>query len=231
MGKGAALTVLLIVMATDACGGNGSAGDGRPRATSTSVPRVSVRITAPQEEASVRPRVAVHGLVSPTNATVDVNGKAAHVRAGRFNAVVVLRKGDHEVQATAAAAGVSDQASVAVKRLPTAAEKQVAARKKAAKSRRQQAAKRTPSGSSEPDGSFVMPNEVGANLQEAQDDVQRASGDPLFVSHSRDATGAGRFQILDRDWKVCGQNVPAGQRVSGIAHIVFSTVKDYEDCP
>jgi hypothetical protein len=190
-----------------------------------------VRITAPQEAASVTPRVAVRGLVSPKNATVDVNGRAAHVRAGRFDAVVVLKKGDRRVQVTAAAAGVSDQATLAVKRLPTAAEKRVAARKNAVKARRQQAAKPSAPGSSESDGSFVMPNEAGANLQEAQDDVQRASGDPLFVSHSRDATGADRFQILDRDWQVCGQNVPAGQRVSAVAHIVFSVVKDYEDCP
>ena len=230
MRKGAALGAALTVTALGACGGGDNVRSDRPQTTATAAPRVSVRITAPQEDASVTPRVAVRGLVSPTNASVDVNGNAAHVRAGRFNAVVVLKKGDRQVQATAAAAGVSDRATIAVKRLPTAAERRVAARKQAANARREQAAK-PDSGSSGADGSFVMPNEVGANLQEAQDDVQRASGDPFFVSHSRDATGAGRFQILDRDWKVCGQNTAPGQRVSAVAHIVFSVVKDYEDCP
>jgi hypothetical protein len=172
--------------------------------------------------------VEVRGIVSPKNATVDVNGEAARVREGRFHATVVLKKGGRQIQATAVAAGVSDRAAVAVKRLPSTAEKRAAERRKAARAQQDQAANSSGSGS---DGSWVMPNEVGANLQEAQDDVQRASGDPLFVSHSRDATGEGRFQILDRDWKVCGQNVPAGQRVSAVAHIVFSVVKDYEDCP
>lgn len=76
-----------------------------------------------------------------------------------------------------------------------------------------------------------MPDEVGTNLQDAQDDIQDITGNPLFVSHSRDATGDGRFQILDRDWKVCSQNVAPGAKFSAIGHIVFSVVKDYEDCP
>jgi hypothetical protein len=61
--------------------------------------------------------------------------------------------------------------------------------------------------------------------------IQRVSADPIFVSHSRDATGEDRFQIVDRDWKVCGQNIPAGQTVSAVGHVVFSVVKDYERCP
>lgn len=227
-GAGAALIAGVTVMAIGGCANADRSGSDRPAATSTTAPRVSLSITAPQEGASVRPRVEVRGIVSPKNATVDVNGEAARVREGRFHATVVLKKGGRQIQATAVAAGVSDRAAVAVKRLPSTAEKRAAERRKAARAQQDQAANSSGSGS---DGSWVMPNEVGANLQEAQDDVQRASGDPLFVSHSRDATGEGRFQILDRDWKVCGQNVPAGQRVSAVAHIVFSVVKDYEDCP
>lgn len=75
-----------------------------------------------------------------------------------------------------------------------------------------------------------MPNELGKNLQDAQDDVQAASGNPLFFTRSSDATGAGRHQILDRDWKVCAQNVPAGTSVSDEADIVFSVVKLDESC-
>lgn len=231
MRKSAAFIAVVTLMTLDACGGGDTAGSDTAQATPSTAPRASVKITAPRQGASVKPRVAVHGLVSPKEATVDVNGKAAHVQAGRFDAIVVLNKGDGQLQATAVAAGVSDQATVAVNRVPSAAERQAAARRKAAKARRRQATEHSASDSSEPDGSFAMPNEAGANLQEAQDDIQRASGDPVFVSHSRDATGADRFQFLDRDWKVCGQNVPGGERVSAVGHIVFSVVKDYEDCP
>ena len=81
------------------------------------------------------------------------------------------------------------------------------------------------------DGSFVMPNEVGKILQDAQDDVQRVSGNPLFFTSSTDATGAGRAQILDRNWQVCTQNVPAGTTVGADASIDFGTVKLDESCP
>jgi len=77
-----------------------------------------------------------------------------------------------------------------------------------------------------------MPDEVGKVLQVAQDDIQRASHDPVFYTSSRDATGRGRHQILDRDWKVCRQNVPAGQRVQRrTVLITFSVVKLAETCP
>jgi hypothetical protein len=75
-----------------------------------------------------------------------------------------------------------------------------------------------------------MPNEAGQILQDAQDDIQRVSGDPIFFTHSHDLLGD-RFQILDRDWKVCIQNVPPGQRVSAIEHIDFGVVKLNEACP
>jgi hypothetical protein len=203
---------------------------------------VSVRITSPQEGASVKAELVVSGIVTPADATVDVNGEPAEVQNGRFTATVMLTKDDEQLQATAAANGVTDESVVEVDRLPTAAEKQAIARKKAAearaiarkkaaKARRRAAASADDSSSSLPAGSFVMPNEVGMNLQDAQDDIQHVSGDPIFVSHSRDATGEGRYQILDRDWKVCSQNVAPGEIVSAVGHIVFSVVKDYEDCP
>ena len=79
--------------------------------------------------------------------------------------------------------------------------------------------------------SWVMPNEVGKVLQDAQDDVQRASGDPVFVSHSQDATGQDRFQVLDSNWKVCSQNIAAGHQVAWDGHVVFTAVKLSETCP
>lgn len=84
-----------------------------------------------------------------------------------------------------------------------------------------------------PDNSvtFTMPNEVGKVLQEAQDDIQRVSGDPIFFTSSTDATGQGRHQVLDSNWKVCSQNVPAGQQVDARTEISFAAVKLSESCP
>jgi len=76
-----------------------------------------------------------------------------------------------------------------------------------------------------------MPNEVGKVLQDAQDDIQRVSGDPVFFSHSEDATGQDRFQVIDSNWKVCSQNVAPGTTVPFDAHVVFSVVKLDENCP
>jgi hypothetical protein len=80
-------------------------------------------------------------------------------------------------------------------------------------------------------GMFTMPNEVGKGLQAAQDDIQSVSGNPLFFTDSTDASGAGRLQILDRDWKVCSQNVPTGQSVNQDSGISFAAVKLAETCP
>lgn len=79
--------------------------------------------------------------------------------------------------------------------------------------------------------SWTMPNEVGKVLQDAQDDIQRVSADPVFFSHSQDATGADRFQVLDYDWKVCSQNIKPGKRVAWDGHVVFYVVKLDESCP
>lgn len=75
-----------------------------------------------------------------------------------------------------------------------------------------------------------MPNEVGKVLQSAQDDIQRVSGDPAFFSHSHDLLGD-RFQVLDRNWKVCTQNAAPGTKMSAVAHIDFGVVKLEESCP
>jgi hypothetical protein len=76
-----------------------------------------------------------------------------------------------------------------------------------------------------------MPNEVGAVLQDAQDDIQAVTGNPFFFTSSEDATGADRFQILDRDWQVCSQTPPAGTVTGVDADIVFYVVKLWETCP
>ncbi len=86
-------------------------------------------------------------------------------------------------------------------------------------------------GAGDDSDSFSMPNEVGKGLQEAQDDVQRVSGNPVFFTDSTDASGQGRMQILDRNWKVCSQNVPPGTSVTQDTDISFAAVKLDENCP
>ena len=78
---------------------------------------------------------------------------------------------------------------------------------------------------------FVMPDEVGKILQTAQDDLQRVSGNPLYYSSSSDASGADRLQVLDRNWKVCSQNVAPGAMVNSQTTVDFAVVKLDESCP
>ncbi len=70
-----------------------------------------------------------------------------------------------------------------------------------------------------------MPNLVGSNLQEAQDAIQALTGDKVLFTESHDATGAGRHQILDRDWKVCSQNVRPGATITAATAIDFGAAK------
>jgi hypothetical protein len=76
-----------------------------------------------------------------------------------------------------------------------------------------------------------MPHEVGKGLQAAQDDIQRVSGNPVYFSFSTDASGAGRLQVIDSNWKVCGQVPAAGTKVTADVTISFASVKLTEDCP
>jgi beta-lactam-binding protein with PASTA domain len=76
-----------------------------------------------------------------------------------------------------------------------------------------------------------MPNLVGTNLQKAQNAIQKLTGDPIFITGSHDATGRGRHQLLDADWQVCSQNIPAGTKFNAKTKIDFATVKQAEKCP
>jgi len=69
---------------------------------------------------------------------------------------------------------------------------------------------------------------TGKGLQTAEDDA-RAAGFRNLASH--DATGRGRVQILDIDWKVCFQSPAAGATVSTSTRIDFGVVKLAETCP
>jgi beta-lactam-binding protein with PASTA domain len=77
---------------------------------------------------------------------------------------------------------------------------------------------------------WTMPNLVGSNLQQAQDQIQKVTGNPVFVTRSHDATGRKRNQVADSNWKVCTQNVPAGTAFQHDTVIDFGAVKLEESC-
>jgi hypothetical protein len=76
---------------------------------------------------------------------------------------------------------------------------------------------------------FAMPDMVGTNLQVAQNTMQENG---VFWSVSHDLLGI-RKQVMDGNWQVCDQNVPAGGRVTGQVEgaIDFGVVKLEESCP
>jgi hypothetical protein len=76
---------------------------------------------------------------------------------------------------------------------------------------------------------FAMPSVVGLDLQSAQNLIQTNG---VFFSTSHDLRG-NRQQVLDSNWIVCTQNIPAGQQVTGDAEgaIDLGVVKREESCP
>ncbi|WP_234342498.1 PASTA domain-containing protein [Streptomyces sp. NRRL B-3648] len=71
-------------------------------------------------------------------------------------------------------------------------------------------------------------NFVGMGLQSAQDAAQK-QGFHSLTSH--DSTGRARMQILDRDWKVCSQNIKPGTNTATTTKLDFGAVKLAETCP
>ena len=69
-----------------------------------------------------------------------------------------------------------------------------------------------------------MPNVVCMNLQAAQDKIQEAG---VFYSRSKDASGQGRMQVLDRNWIVVAQTPDPGTPISE-GDAVLSVVKNDE---
>lgn len=74
----------------------------------------------------------------------------------------------------------------------------------------------------------TVPKFVGMGLQSAQDAARKA-GFRSLTSH--DSLGRGRAQILDRDWKVCFQNVAEGSVTPTGTKLDFGVVKTSESCP
>lgn len=73
-----------------------------------------------------------------------------------------------------------------------------------------------------------VPNYRGEGLQAARDDAQK---DGFSTVDSHDASGSGRTQILDSNWKVCDQRPAAGVMASTGRAIDFGAVKIEESCP
>lgn len=70
----------------------------------------------------------------------------------------------------------------------------------------------------------VMPDVMCQNLQDAQDEIQRAG---VFFSRSDDASGQARSQVIDRNWVVVAQTPAAGESV-GEMEAILSVVKTDE---
>jgi hypothetical protein len=78
---------------------------------------------------------------------------------------------------------------------------------------------------------WAMPDLRGHNLQGAQDAIQSLTDEAIWYTSSHDVTGEGRGQWLDRDWKVCTQNVAPGRRIGKGTKIDFGVVRVSEPCP
>ena len=80
---------------------------------------------------------------------------------------------------------------------------------------------------------FAMPDETGMVLQDAQDHMQELADNPFYVTFSEDATGDGRFQVLDDGWQVCSQDPAPGEPVpyDNSLDITFYVVRTSESCP
>ena len=79
-----------------------------------------------------------------------------------------------------------------------------------------------------PVGTLAMPPLVGLGLQDAQDQLQSLGS---FVLNQEDASGQGRHQLIDSNWKVCSQDPAAGSLISVTSSVTLRAVKNEETCP
>jgi hypothetical protein len=79
--------------------------------------------------------------------------------------------------------------------------------------------------------SWIMPDLVGQNLQDAQNAIRMLTGNAIIVTTSSDASGQGRQQMRVSNWKVCSQYAAAGETITRTSRIDFAVVKLDEDCP
>lgn len=74
----------------------------------------------------------------------------------------------------------------------------------------------------------LMPSVVGMVLQDAQDLLQSQGS---YLMDQVDASGAGRIQFFDTNWRVCSQEPSAGLPLSSVDIVTLRSVKRDESCP
>ncbi len=75
---------------------------------------------------------------------------------------------------------------------------------------------------------FRMPKLVGMVLQDAQDVLQSRGN---YLLDQEDASGRGRWQLLDSGWKVCAQKPRPGASTPVETVVTLWSVKISERCP
>jgi len=84
----------------------GCGGDGNAKAKATATPKVTIKLTAPDDAGLLRAEsVEVRGSVSPADATVRVAGEEADVAGGEFRAEVPLHPGNNVIDISASSPG------------------------------------------------------------------------------------------------------------------------------
>jgi hypothetical protein len=78
--------------------------------------------------------------------------------------------------------------------------------------------------------SWAMPDLRGWRLNAAKREILRLTDGNVASLKSHDATGAGRAQFWDPNWRVCSQNVPPGAKITTTTTIDFGVAKIREAC-
>jgi hypothetical protein len=78
---------------------------------------------------------------------------------------------------------------------------------------------------------WIMPDLRGVGFQEAQDRLGELTQDAVSYTSAYDASGQGRAQRWDLNWKVCTQSIPPGTPITADSIIGFGVVLTDEYCP
>lgn len=78
---------------------------------------------------------------------------------------------------------------------------------------------------------WQMPDFTGTNLQDAQGRLEEFTSNAVSYTSTYDASGRGRSQTWDADWKVCTQSVPPGHPITADSTVGFGVVETDEECP
>jgi hypothetical protein len=201
--------VAVLAVGAVALAGCGSSSDNsKPAAQKPAAKKIKVSVTAPSDGdrlgSSVK-KVQVRGTVTPTNATVEVAGKAAKVTGGLFQATVPLSAGDNTLDVAATAPGSSPvTSSVDVVRASKPAK--VASKPKPAPTPK-------PTPAPKP-ATKTVPSVVGQRLDVAEDTLHSKG-----IGYKE--IGGGTFGIVVKsNWDVCQTEPSSGQTASGRVKLI-----------